>query len=356
MIQSLRLQNFRSYSDAQFEFEPSVNIIVGPNASGKTSLIEALLVLSRGSSYKGQEQDLITFGSAWARLDGVYVGQESRTVKLQVAPDGRINKSFILNDLPRIRLSDQQRLPVVLFEPQHMSMLVGEPTLRREFVDDILTASKQGYGIQLKNYRRVLSQRNSLLKRLYVSRKKEELFVWDLRLSELGGYIHDARVALLQAMNDGIAQQYNAISGKNESVSVQYTTDSTSADYTTSLLATLTNNHDKDMDRGFTGFGPHRDDFVVSLRGHDARTAASRGETRSLLLALKILELKELERATGKKPLLLLDDVFSELDGHRRRALASALKSYQTFITTTDADVVIEHFMETANVIPLAPN
>ena len=354
MIQSLRLQNFRSYTDSQFEFEPGVNIIVGPNASGKTSLIEALLVLSRGSSYKGQESDLVAFGEQWARLDGAYQGQDTRTVKLEIAGDGRINKSFILNDLPKIRLNDQQRLPVVLFEPQHMSMLVGEPSLRREFLDDILAASLPRYGVQLKNFRRVLSQRNSLLKRLYVSRKKEELFVWDLRLSELGGYIHDARAALLQDLSGGIAKRYNAISGKNEQVTISYVTDSTAADYTTSLLATLSKSYDKDMDRGFTGSGPHRDDFVVSLRGHDARTAASRGETRSLLLALKILEVKQLQQATGKRPLLLLDDVFSELDGHRRKALAHALKSYQTFITTTDADVVIEHFMDTASVIPLA--
>ena len=354
MITSLRLQNFRGYQDAQFEFNDGVHIIVGPNASGKTSLLEALLVLARGSSFKGQEADLIRFGSDWARLDGVAGGGETRTVKLEKSPDGRVAKSYILNDVPKIRLAVTHDIPVVLFEPTHMNLLAGEPALRRQFLDDILTVTTPGYAVHLKNFRRALFQRNTLLKKQTHASKQDELFVWDLRLSDLGGVVYAARKTLVTTMSQGIGTVYNHISGRDESVDAVYSSDIAATDYTNALLARLTANHDKDLERGFTTAGPHRDDLVLELRGHDARIAASRGETRSLLLALKILELQELERACGQKPLLLLDDVFSELDGHRRQSLADALQGHQVFITTTDADLVVEHFMDSATILPLS--
>lgn len=353
MFTSLHLQNFRSYGAAQFEFEPGVNIIVGPNASGKTSIVEALLVVCRGGSYKGQDLDLIKYESEWARLDTQLQDGETRTAKLMLKVD-KVTKNYIVNDAAKARFMPQMRLPVVFFEPQHMSLLVGEPASRRQFLDEILSTTNKTYEHALKNYKRVLLQRNTLLKQAAKrGGAMPDLFVWDVRLSELGGYVYAERTALIGRLAGGFADEYHRISGKQEPVGVRYLSNIGGSDYTNQLLKALTEHRDKDMVRGFTAHGPHRDDFVVHIRGRDAKASASRGETRSLLLALKVLELQELERALGRKPVMLLDDVFSELDGRRRLALAKTLHGHQSFITTTDADLVIDHFTDTAHVIPL---
>lgn len=351
VFSSLRLQNFRSYTDGLFEFEDGVNIIVGPNGSGKTSVLEALVMLCTGSSYKAADLDLIRYNHEWARIDATADTDDIRTIKIQ-QQDQIVDKKYTIQGVEKVRFMPHYRIPIVLFEPQDMNMVTGEPTLRREFLDTVLGQVSQNYTQQLKNYRRVLSQRNTLLKRPFAP-KADELFVWDLRLSELGGFIHTARKNLLEDFEKNIQTIYQTISNKNDLVSVKYSNDSSAEDYTESMLKKLHNNLQKDISRGFTGTGPHRDDMLLLIQGHDAKAAASRGETRSLLLVLKLLQLQALQLALGQRPLILLDDVFSELDGARRQSLATALKGYQTFITTTDADLVVDHFIDKAHIIAL---
>ena len=353
MISSIRIQNFRGYTDSFFELQDGVTIIVGPNASGKTTLLEALYVLAQGESYKAQDFDLVRFDSDWARLDANFLGGDRRTIKLQKTNTDNVVKTFSINEDPAKRLKEHQLLPVVLFEPMDMNILTGDPSLRRAFVDVLLGGLLPDYNKHLKNYRRALMQRNTLLKKMQTSRK-DELFVWNLRLSELGGVIHSARQKLVERCQEGLQKEYAYVSGKDENVRITYISDATGSDYAESMLARLEANLNKDIMRGFTSTGPHRDDLLLTIHDHDAKDAASRGETRSLILSLKLVQLRLLEEARGVKPLILLDDVFSELDGHRRKSLAAALQSYQTIITTTDADVVVEHFMNDAHVIPLS--
>ncbi len=347
------MQHFRSFTDSLFEFEPGVNIIVGPNASGKTSILEALHMLAGGALFKGNEADVVQFDADWMRLDEVLDTDSTRVIKLERSGE-LFKKSYVLDDVAKARLSEHQQLPLVLFEPSLLHMLAGEPALRREFLDGVLVYTVHGYGQTLKNYRRALAQRNTLLKRQQVRHQPTELFVWDLRLSDLGGALFAARSQFVATLQTTLPPHYKSISGRDDEISIAYETSIDTADYTNNLLKKLHSSYDKDIARGFTGSGPHRDDLLLSINGHDARSSASRGESRSLLLALKIAELEALERARGVRPTLLLDDVFSELDGHRRRALADTIKHYQTFITTTDADVVIEHFSQKAHIIPLS--
>jgi len=351
VFSSLRLQNFRSYSDAQFEFEKGVNIIVGPNGSGKTSVIEALVMVCTGSSYKVSDSDVVRYGSDWTRIDAVADDNEVRTIKIQVH-EHLTDKKHTIHGAEKSRFMPQYRIPYVLFEPQDMNLVTGEPSLRRDFLDTILTATLPNYAVQLKNYRRILAQRNALLKRAQAPRP-DELFVWDLRLSELGGAVHGARKTLLIDFSERIQETYDTITSKHDPVSIEYTTNIVAEDYTESMLKKLHGDLQKDIARGFTGAGPHRDDILLSIRSHDAKVAASRGETRSLLLALKLLQLQIIEQATGQRPLILLDDVFSELDGARRQSLATSLQGYQTCITTTDADLVVDHFIDKAHIIAL---
>lgn len=348
MIQSLRLQHFRSYTDDSFEFDASVNIIVGPNASGKTNLLEALLVLARGSSYRVHDADLIQHESPWARLDALIGGSE-RTLKL-TRESGE--KTYEMSGRVFKRLSLERAIPVVLFEPNHLDLLTGSPERRREHLDDLLAQTMPGYGLIVRSYRRTLAQRNRLLKSGHAT--PEQLFPWDVRLSQLGAQIVRARATLTEALHSKIQPLYRDLSSSKTTVALSYRYGAEIDQYESVMLRQLEARRSDDITRGFTSFGPHRDDLLVYFNELPAEEVASRGETRTLVLALKILELQLLEDHRGVTPLLLLDDVFSELDGARRQALTNHLQAYQTFITTTDADVIAHHFADRARIILIA--
>jgi DNA replication and repair protein RecF len=343
MIASLRLQNFRSYLDDSFEFEPGVNIIVGPNACGKTNLLEGILVLSSGGSYRTPDHHLIAHGQPWARLDGDF-DNEPRTLKLEHENGSAgFSKTFIVDDKTISRPKLDNLLPVVLFEPNHLQLLVRGPETRREYFDDLLEQTIPGHKTLKNHYRRALSQRNALLKQ--PKRTAEpQLFFWNIRLCELAGTLVEQRLRLIAEINEKISDSYSGICHKPSIVELLYDSSLPTEDYSSRLMAKLEQSTDKDFLRGFTAYGPHRDDIAVMLNGQLASHTASRGETRTLLLALKIFELELIERARGKKPILLLDDVFSELDGSRRQFLVHYLQDRQVIITTTDADAVVSYF------------
>jgi DNA replication and repair protein RecF len=349
MISTIRLQNFRSYKDSSFEFEPGVNIIVGPNASGKTNLLEAVMVLARGSSFRARDAELVQFDKAWARLDGNFEKQV-RTVKIELAGE-KPAKNFEIDNKPFIRLNLERSVPLVLFEPNHLQMLSRGPDARRDYFDDMLERSLPGFKSQASSYRRTLAQRNALLKHGPTQAYKQ-LFAWNIRLSELGAKIAAARHNLIEQINQDIAKNYSRIAKKKSKVELVYDSHFPAAHYASRMLSKLEKGAELDFQRGFTASGPHREDVLFYLAGQPASETASRGESRSLLLALKIFELQLIEKARGQPAIFLLDDVFSELDGSRRKALVSNLKSRQTLITTTDAEAVLEYFSET-HLIPL---
>jgi len=350
VITDVHLQHFRSYNDAAFEFNPGVNIIVGPNASGKTNLLEALLIVMTGKPYRGNLSESVQFNKSWARLEA-HMPNGQRVVKVEVSETGA-RKRFDIDGQTYSRLTLTKTLPVVLFEPEHLQLLSGQPELRRNFLDDTLEQTVPGYTILRRDYKRSLRQRNHLLKT--GPSTASQLFAWNIRLSELGGQMAKHRLELVASINESISKLYQKLTDSRAKVIAEYLPTCTAANYGSELLHKLEQHTDLDYARGFTAYGPHRDDLRVLLNGHDAQQAASRGETRSLLLALKILEVQRLQALRQQKPILLLDDVFSELDGSRRHALTTFLKDYQTFITTTDADVVVHHFGETTNIIPLS--
>jgi DNA replication and repair protein RecF len=350
MITDLRLQHFRSYSDASYELGPKVNIIVGPNASGKTNLLEAILVLARGSSYRAKDNELVQFGKPWARIDGHSADSGQRTAKIIIKPEP--GKQYELDGKPFKRLTLQHTLPAVLFEPNHLLLFAGGPERRRDYLDDLLEETIAGYGTTRRQYRRALAQRNALLKN-GTRTSQTQFFPWNIRLSQLAGVIVRARAELVTRINKDIGKLYKELSQTKTKVTIAYGNRWVVDAYESQFLKKLEISLGEDQQRGFTGSGPHREDLSVLFDRHPAQEIASRGEVRTAILALKIIELKIVEDIRQATPLLLLDDVFSELDGKRRHALTDYLADYQTFITTTDADAVIGHFTEKANIIPL---
>ncbi len=361
MINSLRLINFRSYQNDTFEFSPGVTIIVGPNASGKTNLLEALQVVCSGKSYRARPEQMIAFSADLSRLEARLDDQVRSVAFLRPAAAERaerVEKHITINQQKYKLLPPSRRLPVVLFEPEHLRLLHAGPEHRRDFLDHILEQIVAGFTTLSRQYKRALAQRNSLLKQASASgltgsssNTTKQLFAWNVRLSQLGGQLAAHRQNLTEQIDAQLADIYRQIAGPSD-ITLTYQPQFSMANYSSQMLHKLERSTELDFARGFTAYGPHREDFAVSIGGHAASAAASRGEVRTALLALKIIELRLLENHFAKKPLLLLDDVFSELDGSRRRALTKLLRDYQTFITTTDADVVVPHFIGNCSIIP----
>lgn len=340
MLHSVRLQNFRSYKNSSFELNDGVNVVIGKNGSGKTNLLEAVLVLCRGSSYRTNDENLITFHREWARLDGVF-DHHSRSVKIEKKPPNNIKKSFVIDDKEIIRLTQKNKIPTVLFEPNHLQILTRGPDFRRSYIDDLSTTLSPGYSMLLNQYKRTLTQRNKLLKMKTVN-SLEQLFVWDVRLSELAGKIVLERMRMINIINKEISHIYSNIADKKSEISLEYISKTSRENYSSNLLKQLKSSLNTDILRGYTTHGPHRDDIQIVINGENAANSASRGETRTILLSLKIFELLTIEKIFEKKPILLLDDVFSELDTTRQHALVNYFRDHQVIITTTDIKALIK--------------
>lgn len=350
VLTALRLKQFRSYTEYAIELSPGVNIVVGPNASGKTNLLESILLITGSPSFRAQYTHTIEQGKEWARVDGES-GDKKRTIKIE-QQQALTKRTYELDGLKKHRLNYADTVPVVVFEPEHMRLLTGSPELRRTFFDTILAELYPTYQKDLLAYKRTLAQRNRLLKLRPVS-LEQQLFVWNIKLTQLAGLIVGKRLELIADINTQLANIYSEIAQKPTDCTLEYVSPLNTANYETNMLKKLELDIEKDIARGFTGAGPHREDYAVHIRGQQAEITASRGETRTLVLALKLLELQFLEKVRGSKPLLLLDDVFSELDGSRRKSLTKYVENYQTILTTTDADVVVKDFTKQANIIAL---
>lgn len=348
-LTSIHLQNFRSYSDLSFELNKGVNIITGPNASGKTNLLEAILLLCSGKTYRTTDvNDLINKDKPWARVDGVFV-ENQRTIKL--TDDGK--KKFIIDDKEIIRLQPKYNIPTVLFEPSQLQLLTYSPEMRRSLLDDVLSQINPEFVMVKKKYTQALRQRNSLLKTNNIGLIKSQIFAWNIRLSDLASQYVQHRLGILEQINKTLSEDYSEIAGSQHKVNIQYYSGVDLSTYASAILHELDNSLEKDIARGFTGAGPHRDDIIISINNKPLKAGASRGEVRTTLLAFKLAESYVIENILGTKPLLLLDDVLSELDGIRRQMLTTNIKTYQTFITTTDADIIKGKVDKNAQIIKL---
>jgi DNA replication and repair protein RecF len=346
----IRLQNFRSYDDSSYELSAGVTIVIGPNAAGKTNLLESLMVAATGKTYRLKD-NLVKNNKDWARIDVHSNENQLRTIKI-TKKTPNTTQEFEIDDKKFKRLPFSLKKPTVLFEPNHLFLLQGDPHGRRNYLDDLIEQLTPGYEKTRAEFKRVLGQRNKLLKQ---SKKDKNLvFALNVRFSQTAEKMVTDRLKLAEKLNINLEKIYRNIAGGKDNINLKYNSSINLNNYMDDLLKKLENNFEKDEARGFTGSGPHRDDITVEINNEAFAATGSRGETRTLLLGLKILELQLLEEELGQKPLLLLDDVFSELDGARRKALVNFLKNQQTIITTTDADIVTKSFSQKCQIIPLS--
>lgn len=338
ILRELEIVNFRSYEKATFALNSGVTLVVGPNASGKTNLLESLFVLASTKSFRAKDRDLIRHGQDFFRL--VARGEESETTFALSTERGPLEKRATQDGVKRPLTHHVGEIQIVLFEPTELGLISGSPEARRKYLDFILCQTDRDYLKTLQLYKRALKQRNALLDGFDIESIRSQVFSWDIKLTELAVSIFERRQHLISYLNNRISIIYGEIAGKSAELSLEYISSVSGSDYGSSFLDALTQNLPRDLAVGFTTIGPHREDFKIVFENTDMTTIASRGEVRTAVLALKLAELQYSEEKSGQRPLLLLDDVFSELDRERRAFLIEKLDGYQSVVTTTDADAV----------------
>ncbi len=329
-VRKLQIQNIRSHTQYSVDFSPEVTIIMGANGSGKTSLLEAIYISLQGTSFKGSDKEVLRNNSPWWRIDTTLDDTQVRTVKFE--PEKILKrKQFTIDDITTARLPAKQKHPIVLFEPEDLRLLHGSPTRRRQFIDRFISQLNPLYGPSLRKYERALKQRNNLLKQAHIA--NDELFAWNIALAEHGAYIIEQRIAFIEHINNNLTAVYQEIAGTHDDVSVHYS-HTFVGDIKQKILNELHANVTRDSYLGNTSVGPHRHDVIFKINNYPALATASRGEARTIVLALKFLEVDIIQSLTDKKPIVLFDDVFSELDANRQKLLTSRLTGYQIIITS----------------------
>lgn len=347
-VRGLTLDGFRSYEHVEIRLGGGPHVIVGRNAAGKTNLIESLVVLSSGRSHRSStETELVRWGAAFARA-AAQVENDGRSEELEVvvhakgaAPGAR--KRIRVNGVNRRASALWPVLRTVLFAPEDMLLIVGSPSLRRNLLDGLVLQREPTAAAVMSTYQRTLTQRNSLLRRIREEEAgRAELAYWDDVIVEHGGRILDWRHQTLFALAQPLADAHREIAPDETALTLRYLSNvepgpaESNAD---ALRRRLRETADKEVWNGATLVGPHRDDLAFGSGGRDLTEFASRGQQRTAILALKLAELDLLTQLDGRPPLLLLDDVFSELDPERRAHLVRRIGSLpQAIVTTTTAD------------------
>lgn len=403
VLSRLNLQNFRNYKTREFEFSPKLTLIIGPNTAGKTNLLEALYLIATGSSFRGKiDREMIKLGEELARLQ-VRLKEDSEEMLLEIVlttglVQGRRSsyKRYLVNGVGRRRSDFGGSFFAVLFHPQDIELVTDSPSRRREFLDNVLVQTSREYTRTLTEYEKALRRRNKLLSRLQeqlynqLSRDsqiynniQEQMEYWDRLLVESGQVLTEERKRFIEFLNSKELSKNLAHVRLDFRQKLRF-----QLEYVSNLISydRLEKYGEREIAVGYTLVGPHRDDFVIQIekvklknennrdlsaygsRGEpqkesfllprsmssrrksdpsgqvaaiDLAKFGSRGQQRLAVLWLRLGELAYLEDQTGEKPVLLLDDIFSELDHEHRRLVASIIPDYQTIITTAD-----EHFIK----------
>lgn len=329
-LTSLSVQNVRTHTKMSVQFNDRVTLITGENGSGKTTLIEAVHIALRGKSFKDADDAVLRRSSDWYRID-LATDEGDRKTVYDVRTE-RKKKTHTVDDKPHLRLPEKLKYPVILFEPDDLQMVTGSPSRRRRYMDTIIAQYDPQYASALSRYERALTQRNKLLKQ--PRHTSDELFAWNVALSRYGAEIIATRQEMVAYLNERLSETYQTIAPTKDAVTVQYsrTTPLTSQH----LLTELEHSYERDRALGTTSVGPHRHDLLVSFNGSPADETGSRGELRTITLSLKFIEAALVAERTGKQPIILLDDVFSELDDTRQQRLLGEFHDNQVIMTSTN--------------------
>lgn len=337
-LKRIELKNFRNYEEEAVEFHNKVNIITGKNAQGKTNLLESLYIMSLGKSFRtSKDSEMIGFNKDFCRAKSTSV-KEEREIEIEITI-GKEGKSAKINGMKIAKNIDLlENVYMVAFSPEDLKIVKDEPEKRRKFIDRELCQLKPVYYRNLGKYKKILQQRNSLLKQQEI--KEDVIAVWDESLAEYGAKIIQERNRFINKLNEISGEISKGITNGKEVLEISYEANveykDTYEEQKEYLKKLLIKNLKKDIFRRSTTVGPHKDDLKICLEGVDIRHFGSQGQQRTAALSLKLAEIRLIKEETKVAPILLLDDVLSELDAERQNFLINSLEEVQLFITTTE--------------------
>ena len=334
-IKNISLINFRNYESLQLNLSRNVNVFKGDNAQGKTNILEAVYYCAFAKSHRtSRDKELIKWNNENAYIS-ILVGKSRLDKKIDINILRNGKKAIKVNSIKVSKIDELfGSFNVVMFSPEDLKVIKESPSLRRRLLDMEISQINKKYYFNLVQYNKVLNERNTLLKNRTLD--NEFIEVYNLQLAQYADYIIKERLKYIDKINYYGNDIHNEITSGKENINLKYTsTIGEVNDIKSNFLLKLRNNLNKDRERGLTLIGPHRDDFNIFINGIDVKTFGSQGQQRTAILTIKFSSLKIIKETTGEYPVLLLDDVLSELDGNRKKYILSTIKDIQTIITST---------------------
>jgi len=353
LIKDLSLRNFRNYKECTISFDPFMNIFIGKNAQGKTNILEAIYLLSLSKSFKTHIlEEMIYFDEEFSKLS-THIQTNRKDILLEIIIS-KLGKKAMINSNEIAKSSDYVGyLNVVLFVPEDLLLVKGSPKIRRKFIDIEISKVSPIYLFNLNKYKKLLKERNQYLKILHDAHKKEDdyLEVLSEQLAKLQVDLIKRRIEFIDLLNDITQKMYSYISLNKEELTLQYKSMYKNYNYE-DILKKYKDNYQRDIHYSKTMDGIHKDDIEIFLNKQEANIYASQGQQRSIVLAIKIALLELIKKEIGEYPILLLDDVLSELDDIRKSKLLNLIQDkVQTFVTTTSIDGIHHEVIKKAKKI-----
>ena len=351
-VELIELNNYRNFDSVKVEFSPGVNIFFGDNAQGKTNLLESIYVSGTSRSHRGsRDKELIRFGEDEAHIR-LFFQKDSLSHRLDVHLKKNKNKGIAVDGVP-VRRSGELlgMMHIVFFSPEDLSIIKEGPAGRRRFLDMELSQIDKGYLQQLIAYNKILNERNNLLKQINLYPALiETLDGWDEQLLTAGQFLIKKREEFVQFLDEMMARIHSQLTGGKEQMKVEYEKNVSADEFERKLQTS----RKRDLKVKMSMTGPHRDDLLFEVKGVDIRRFGSQGQQRTAALSLKLAEIELVKRAIKDTPVLLLDDVLSELDSSRQQYLLDSIHDIQTLITCTGIDDFIENKFQLNKVFHVA--
>jgi len=349
-VERVVLENFRNYTSQEITFREGLNVICGLNAAGKTNLMESIFVAAIGRSPRTKnDKEMIRMGESKAFIH-LFLEKKYREHKINVEINKTEGKIVNVDGAKISRLGELiGLLTVVYFSPDELKMIKEAPQERRKFMDISLSQESKPYYVALSKYTALLAQRNKLIKTTDYAEFSQTAFIWEKQMAEVGADIILKRRAFIEKIGKYADEYHRRIAGEGEDITLLYEScvdGESKEELAKALEAKLEESHEKDFEIGYTTVGVHREDFNITSRGIDLRKFGSQGQQRTAALVIKLAEIEFYYSESGEKPILLLDDVLSELDEKRRTALLEATQGTQTMITCTEFNEKVADYHE----------
>lgn len=345
-IQKVSLTGYRNLKDITLFLKNGINIFYGENAQGKTNFLESLYLCASGRSLRTKnDSQLIEFNAKESHIQ-VLIQKLNSADKIDIHLKKEAKKGIAINGVALKKLGELfGTCHAVIFSPEDLNLVKNGPVERRRFMDMEICQMNVVYYYNLQNYYKILKQRNHLLKEIQKKPTlKDTLFIWDKQLVDMGKRIIDTRSDFLIQLNKIASKKQNRLTGGNDALEIIYKPNSTAQQ----LEQKIANTHQRDILLGTTQYGPHKDDIVFLINGKDVKQYGSQGQQRTTALSAKLAEIDLIEQQTAQKPILLLDDVFSELDKNRQNFLMESIGHLQTVLTCTGIEDVIKEYVKQA--------